>query len=377
MKSNTISMMLVLPLMASAFTVRRLSRPSRWAIYTSESSTITEKPVLDDSEPTAVRAPLKYIGPYPALALRFPNLATQSQRTRNATGISLDFVLDTAANTNTINAGVASELGLEVIGQALPGVGASGALQGGATFLLGDAELEGLEEKFTFMTGLSASALPVASPAAAGLLSLAFLQSFPGVDFRWGSSEELPSVTFLGHDMPEPLLEGRTRVPIERIPVTQLPLVMIQVNGVAMPALLDTGSPITVLNAQAAEQAGVATIDVADQPKNPLAAMAGRFQQAQAAARGDVLTIVGAAGERVNLLKTANPVAVQVSGESSKGESATVDFGEGHVYVGDLPGLAALNGLGVESPPAVVLGMDVLRQRPSMLLRAQNNEVWF
>jgi hypothetical protein len=31
----------------------------------------------------------------------------------------------------------------------------------------------------------------------------------------------------------------------------------------------------------------------------------------------------------------------------------------------------------VESPPAVVLGMDVLRRRPSMLLRATENEAWF
>lgn len=57
---------------------------------------------------SVVRAPLKFVGPYPCLALRFPHLATSSQRSRNETGISLDFVLDTAANTNTINAQVAT-----------------------------------------------------------------------------------------------------------------------------------------------------------------------------------------------------------------------------------------------------------------------------
>jgi hypothetical protein len=56
-----------------------------------------------------VRVPLKYIGPYPCLSLRFPDLATNSQRVRNATGISLDFVLDTAANINTIQQQVAQE----------------------------------------------------------------------------------------------------------------------------------------------------------------------------------------------------------------------------------------------------------------------------
>jgi len=60
---------------------------------------------------------------------------------------------------------------------------------------------------------------------------------------------------------------------------------------------------------------------------------------------------------------------------SNEGEH--VDFGPGHLYVGDIPGLAALNGVGVDSPPAVVLGMDVLRRLPKMLLRAQSDEVWF
>ena len=56
-----------------------------------------------------------------------------------------------------------------------------------------------------------------------------------------------------------------------------------------------------------------------------------------------------------------------------------IDFGSTPIYVGELPGLAALKGgLGMEeSPVAVVLGMDVLRKRPSMLLRALQNEVWF
>jgi hypothetical protein len=39
--------------------------------------------------------------------------------------------------------------------------------------------------------------------------------------------------------------------------------------------------------------------------------------------------------------------------------------------------LAAMNGLGIDSPPAVVLGMDVLRTRPRMILRAQVPEIYF
>lgn len=68
---------------------------------------------------TVVQAPLKYIGPYPCLALRFPELATRSEQQRNVTGVSMDFVLDTAANTNTINGQVAKELGLEIVEKLL------------------------------------------------------------------------------------------------------------------------------------------------------------------------------------------------------------------------------------------------------------------
>jgi hypothetical protein len=209
----------------------------------------------------AVRVPLKYIGPYPCLPLRFPALATSNQRAANVTGVSLDFILDTAANTNTLQQVVASELDLPVVGQALPGVGSAGRIAptGGQTYLLGDAQLEGLplaegEEPFTFMTGLTASVLPVASPAAAGLLSLAFLQVFQGgVEFGWGSLDRRPpSVTFYGDkSMDASVLKDRTKVSIQRIPVTQLPSIIVSINGVEMSALLDTGSPITVLNAQA------------------------------------------------------------------------------------------------------------------------------
>jgi len=343
-----------------------------------------------------VRAPLKYVGPYPCLALRFPDLATQSQRDRNVTGVSLDFVLDTAANTNTIHQQVASELRLDVVGRALPGVGSAGVIaQGADTFMLGDAQLEGLvydegEEPFTFMSELTASALPVASPTSAGLLSLAFLQSFAGgVEFSWGTAisssnsdpgtAKPPSVTFYGDksvDEKAGVLKDRTKVTIDRIPVTQLPSVTLSINGKEMRALLDTGSPITVMNAKAAELAGIETkLPAESSNSNPLKAFANRFQQAQAAAQGDVLMIMGSDGRRINLVKSNQAAKVEMV--ASEEGTANVDFGSVPLYVGELPGLAALNGLGVESPPAVVLGMDVLRQRPSMLLRAQDNEVWF
>ena len=79
----------------------------------------------------AARSPLRFLGPYPAMPLRFPDLATPSQRGRGASGVCLDWVLDTAANVNTINAAVARELDLERVGAAPGGVGAGGGAGGG------------------------------------------------------------------------------------------------------------------------------------------------------------------------------------------------------------------------------------------------------
>jgi hypothetical protein len=351
-----------------------------------------------------IRVPLKYIGPYAAIGLRFPQLATSAQRKRNVTGVALDFVLDTAANTNTINRQIAEELQLEVVGEALPGMGSSGPLSGGSTYNLGDTQLEGAhsqipsnsqgdddnQEPFLFMQNLTASALPVASPASAGLMSLAFFYCFEGgVEFTWGlpygkedgmTSNEPPSIAFYAEkgELADSAINGLSKVKIVPVPVTQLPSITLMINGVEMPALLDSGSPITVLNSQAAMLAGIETVTLPMKKKesqNPFAAISSRFQEAQAmakaAAEGNILTIAGPNGP-VSLLKSTSPIEILAAGEDDN-----VSFGSTRIYVGDIPGLAALNGIGVDAPPAVVLGMDVLTKRPKMILRAQDNEVYF
>lgn len=354
-------------------------------------------------ETSTLSARLKYLGPYPALSLRFPDASTSSQRERNVTGVSLDFVLDTAANTNTLNGQVAQELQLDIVGEALPGMSASGAFEGGHTYELGDAQLEGIlreqndldldedsDEPLIFMQNLTASALPIASPASAGLLSLAFFYCFEGgVEFNWGSANmqdgmmtDEPSITFFGEkdESSNNSIAGMSCVTIDPVPVTQLPSIKVKVNGLEIPALLDTGSPITVLNSQAAELAGITTMDLANdgkKSKNPFAAAMDQFKEAkamaQAAASGDILTIGGMNGP-VNLLRSTSPVSI--TADATLG-SDTISLGEGKIFVGDIPGLAALGGLGVDAPPALVLGMDVLRQKPRMVLRARDNEVYF
>jgi len=343
---------------------------------------------------TVVRAPLKFIGPYPCLALRFPDLSTTSQKARNETGISLDFMLDTAANTNTIQEQVAKELTLDVVGEALPGIGSAGSISGGKTYLLGDCELDGTptESRFTFMTELSASALPIASPAAAGLLSSAFLNCFSGgVEFQWVGSTDgddtdsfiPPSVTFYGErkDL-QSRAESMTCIPIQPLPISLLPSVTIHINGEEIPALLDTGSPVTVMNAKAADIANISRITLSNQQKeeggNPFSNMMQKMKAAQemsqAAAKGDILLVGGTSGEMIELNKSESKLNISLK----KDENELFELGNSHIYVGDLPGLAALGGLeGKDSTPAAILGMDVLRLRPNMIYCGQSSEVYF
>ena len=75
--------------------------------------------------------------------------------------------------------------------------------------------------------------------------------------------------------------------------------------------------------------------------------------------RGDVLTVGGADGA-VRLFRCQSDVSFRLGDAASFGDDC-------RPYVGDLPGLAALGGLGAAAGPAVVLGTDVLRRRPRLI----------
>ena len=292
----------------------------------------------------------RWLGPYPALALSLPDLSSPAQKAKQlagdytAKGVTLDFVLDTASNTNTINAQVAgptSQGGLELtqVGSVAGGVGAGGAIGGGATFMLGNAELADVPaaERIVFMSGITATALPVPAPTAAGLLGAPFLNSFAGgVDIVWGPppllvsasaadaaaaaaaaasapADTQPSITFYGDEAGcEALRVGLSEVPVKQLDGSGLPSVILSVNGVAIPALLDTGSPITVLNAAAANAAGLAyaSLDVPAASSNPFVKAAAALKTAQAAASGDILMIAGSNGSPVQLVRSEGQTAI-------------------------------------------------------------------
>lgn len=343
-------------------------RPAPQLLQSTNSRDHNDK--LDDYD-RRVTSFLKFIGPYPALSLRFPSLSTASQRKRNITGIALDFILDTAANTNTINAQVAQELNLEVVGDALPGFGAAGFISGGETFGLGNCTLDRLDADL-FMTNLTASALPVASPAAAGLLGVAFLNFFEAVKFEWGGGIEgkQPLVTFYGdeNDANQECQKFK-KVSIDVLDAILLPSVVININGISIPALFDTGSPVTVLNDAAAKAADLEVFEIqkkTEKSLNPFKAFSDNLREAKsvadAASRGELLVIASSDGNRVELKRTKSRVSVSLNG----GE---IQFPPSDIYVGDLPGLVALDGLKPTSPPAAILGMDVIKRLPIVIYR--------
>lgn len=261
-------------------------------------------------------------------------------------------------------AGPTSQGGLELVqvGSIAGGVGAGGALGGGATFMLGNCELADTptEERTVFMSGLTATALPVAAPAAAGLLGVAFLNSFAGgVEFVWGPSS--PQLNLYGDEAGTARLqEGLCSVAVRILPENGLPSVMLRVNDVLIPALLDTGSPITVLNAAAAKAARIEHAPPApeDVSANPLTMLAQAFKAGVAATKSETLMISGANGP-VQLVRTAEGCTMRL-GDADLGGGAC------RPYIGELPGLAALDRLGAAAGPAAVLGTDVLRTRPRL-----------
>jgi len=324
-----------------------------------------------------IRAPLRMSGPYPALSLRFPDIPW------GPSGVSLLFVVDTAANVNTIKAKLATDLSLAKVSDE-GGIGAGGMVAGGATYMLGTAQLSDLpqSERFDFISNLTATALPVASPSGAGKLGIGFLLSFAGgVEFNWGlpaaddRDRAAAALVSVGEAGPRPSLtffedmrgtDGLTR-DLTEVPSRQLEggliCVTMLVNNVEIPSLLDTGSPISVLNAAAAKAAGIRMPLPEDTEMNLFAKAKTVIETDAAISLGEVAKI-GGVDDPVILRKIPTEARIAL-GKAQ---------GFGRPYVGEFSGLAALGGLGEDAGPAAVLGTDILRQRTRLVL--QNGKVF-
>eukprot|EP00579_Thalassiosira_antarctica_P026038 CAMPEP_0202015266 /NCGR_PEP_ID=MMETSP0905-20130828/31536_1 /ASSEMBLY_ACC=CAM_ASM_000554 /TAXON_ID=420261 /ORGANISM="Thalassiosira antarctica, Strain CCMP982" /LENGTH=353 /DNA_ID=CAMNT_0048575381 /DNA_START=42 /DNA_END=1099 /DNA_ORIENTATION=+ len=298
-----------------------------------------------------VVAPLKYVGPYACLELDFPHLTTEAQK-----DASINFVLDTGANVNSISKDLAKSLNLPLIVRkedlsVLGSAGAGGSFQAGDIVMLGDCQLGGMPEgqkNITFMRNLTAASLDlgIASSVGGELLGTSFFACFPaGVEFDfYGTDGDPPSMIFYyGQTLPEDAKENAFCVSLEES-FWGVPSITVNINGINLRAIIDTGSPITIISPNAAGEVGV-----------------GRQKSKQE--EGSFLKIKGIDNETVDLSRSLSGASISI-GNISFGNLETI-------CIGDLPGLSLASDLSSTPDPQfqVLLGLDVLRRMYRMILR--------
>ena len=351
--------------------LRASCRPSTTSLGPTSLEQQPEAPTEDDGQRVlAVVAPLKYTGQsnYPTLNLLFPDL-DQVMEDGSVQGVSLDFVMDTGANINTVEGMVVDSYSLPVAVSAQE-LGAAGAAGMGGSFPACDiytlgkvCKLGGMPpgSDFDFMYGLTAARMPDSLPyrVANGLLGLTFFLSFPaGVELDWyGTDGDPPTCIFYyGDTTPPDALKNMVEVPLERLPV-QIMSLIIEVNGVPVKAILDTGSTNTILTPEAAYRCGIDFYSDNMAPDDlPLR------QQVVGA------TAMGIDGNVFNLARSVNDVGVTAGGAS---------LGATPIFVGNLPGLDILNQFGMECPPEAILGLDFLQRAYRIIVKiGDESSLW-
>lgn len=314
---------------------------------------------------TGVVAPLCYKGPYPCLSLKFPHLEGSPV---------WDFVVDTGANVNTIHAILAQTYNLTPVQglppMPLPAAGMGGSFAPGSLVVVPNAVLANMPSEqgdITFIHNLTVAALPRASPPpTAGLLGSSLCAMFPsGVEFDWfGTDGDPPTFCFYFNEegRSATTTTGMTRIPIQQI--MGLFVVTITVNGKDIPALLDTGSPITVLTKDAARQASLEVAkEDADDDTPSSAPQLGNHHHVK---------VGGIDGRPMEVMRSASTnVHVQVG---------TVSLGQGPVYIGSVPAFSilqqAMPDISDTTTPSAILGLDFLRRAYRMIIVANRHEMW-
>lgn len=292
-----------------------------------------------------VVAPLKYVGRYACLELNFPHLTSET----------LNFVLDTGASITSISSKLAKQLQLPIVRkkedlELLGTAGAGGSFEAGDIVLLGNCTLGGMPADYnqTFMCNMTAASidLGIATKVCVGLLGVPFFSTFGAVEFDWwGTDGDPPTIQFYYSKV---LPDFALKIPLEES-FFGIPQITININGHYIRAVIDTGSPITIMNIEAAE-----IIGMDDQSLS-------RDEQKETS-----IKIKGIGDDSVNLLQTTCDFSI-----------GTIKLENLLVCVGDLPGIAMASELSSVPCPQVLLGLDVLRSSYRMILSLQTNEVWF
>jgi hypothetical protein len=301
-----------------------------------------------------VVAPLVYIGPYPCLGLKFPHLNPEHN--------SIHFVMDTGANVNSISKDLAHKLDVSIVKKKedlplLGSTGAGGSLPAGDFVMLGDCQLSGMpkdQENLTFMTNLTAAAmnLGIVEQIGGGILGTCFFYSFPaGVEFDWyGTDGDPPTFIFYyGTCLPEEAKKNAKCVSLEKDSFFGIPTIIVSINGVEFRAIIDTGSPITIISPSAAKEAKI---------------------ERRSSDGETVLKIKGIDDGIMGLSQAQDNVSIQIGNDVTLQNMTTI-------FVGELPGLSSAGAFSSSPYPQLLLGLDALRHTYRTIFRLAENEIWF
>lgn len=349
---------------------------------------------------------------YVAITVSLPDRATRAQRERGVKGVELDWCVDTACTTNFILPQVAYGLDVEIVGAAPAGVGATGAVSSGQEMLLGTAKLgsDGDDGSgVAAITGLSAAIVQVPAPGTAGILGRSFLNCFGAVEFDWCGGAGGGKAAMYMHQAYAAFDDASEEARGEAVPMRELACgllaIDVDLNGVRVPALVDTGAPQTIVNRAAARAAGIELVgedgDDGDDGsgssrstgnrnrakpsggfKNPFAAIADAVSRGREQALGSsgAVTVMGAGGrpERLDKARRSRDVSMLVSGggDGQKRSETKTRLSSPQILVGDLEAFRV--GLGLRSDsvagagdgePGIVLGLDALMSVSKVAMR--------
>eukprot|EP00986_Skeletonema_menzelii_P009773 scaffold4530_cov146-Skeletonema_menzelii.AAC.16 len=321
------------------------------ASYVAKSLRISSESV-DETEPLSVIgvvAPLISVGPYACLALNFPNVTSKPM-------MELLFVLDTAANVNTISSKIATELDLPVVIKGedlsiLGSVGAGGSFQAGDIVMLGESRLCGMpanQQNNTFISNMSLASmdLGIAGSVGSGVLGISFFDCFRGgVEFDWyGTDGDPPTLQFYYDSLPEEAKLNCACVPLNTTDFFGVPTVSVKINGRELRAIIDTGSPITIISPSIAVELGLSK-------------------------KEGTVKIKGIDdGDAMGVSKSLDEITLSIG---------DVDINLATIFIGELPGLAMASNLVPEHlHPQVLIGLDALRRTYRMIIRLSKAELW-
>ena len=156
---------------------------------------------------------------------------------------------------------------------------------------------------------------------------------------------------YYGDEIPNAAKKNAFCIPLEDS-FWSVPTIKVNINGVDLKAIIDTGSPITILNTEAAEKVGIGNTLSKEEEEDT-----------------SFLIVKGVDDDNINLIRSKEGASLSIGGDFSLGDI--------HVCVGNLPGIAFASSLSSSAEPQVLLGLDALRRTYRMILSTPKNEVWF